>query len=564
MVFKLQNKTLYAAAFFMLAAYVLPYWILGGNGHFMVWDNMDSLMPWMKVATQDKYIFSPSQSVLDELSFARRSSIQGEIDLNFWIVYIFGSLYGYIIQRTLIVLTAFSGMYLLLRNHINIKQDYENNIINVGVAVAFGTLPFWPFGLFSVAGLPFLTFAFINLYKGQHKIQSYLILGLIPFYSSLILAGFFFLFILSIIWVIDSFQNRKIKLPVFFGLVILSALYVLTSYRLFETFLFDNSYLSHRLEYNLSRTWRETYLEFKDLLFGPGMAHVYSLKEVFIVPVVFLSLLITIERGLFWRQKLLIWIILIILITSIINSILYFGVLKSIMTVNRFDWLHPCLWYVLFAISLRIVCDFFVQRGIYIIIAILLLQIAYNFRMHEFIKNLSTPSFNEYFAQEQFSRIKSFIGGNSTNYKVGSVGLNPTIALFNGFNCVDSYLADYSLPYKARFRKVVAEEFKRDPIFGKNFDVWGCRLYLFSSKLGSDLGHSSKIRGIGKMPVPVYFDLEALQNLGCDYLFSAYQLNFKDNSVKPKLIGLFKDENSAWDVYLYKIPVSIQKLKSRI
>jgi len=234
------------------------------------------------------------------------------------------------------------------------------------------------------------------------------------------------------------------------------------------------------------------------------------------------------------------------------------------MTLNRFDWLHPCLWYVLFAISLRIVSDFFVQRGIYIVIAILLLQIAYNFRMHEFVKNRSTPSFNQYFAQDQFKKIKSFIGRRSDNYKVASVGLNPTIALFNGFKCVDAYLADYSLYYKSKFRKVIAPELERDPALRANFDVWGCRLYLFSSKLGSDLGHSSKISGIGKTPVPVYFDLEALQNLGCDYLFSAYQLDFKDNRVKPKLIGLFKDENSAWDVYLYKIPVPMQKLKSRI
>jgi hypothetical protein len=226
------------------------------------------------------------------------------------------------------------------------------------------------------------------------------------------------------------------------------------------------------------------------------------------------------------------------------------------MNLHRFDWLHPFMWFILFGLGLKIIYDYFSKKGKLIVIGILLMQITYNFRMHEFVKNISTPSFNQYFAQDQFKKIKSFIGRRSDNYKVASVGLNPTIALFNGFKCVDAYLADYSLYYKSKFRKVIAPELERDPALRANFDVWGCRLYLFSSKLGGELGHSSKISGIGKTPVPVYFDLEALQDLGCDYLFSAYQLDFKDIRVKPKLIGIFKDENSAWDIFLYEIPDS--------
>ena len=319
-----QKSIINLIAFILLAAYILPYWIMGENGHFLIWDNLDSVFTWLKIASQDKYIFSSSHSMLDELDFVRRSSIQSETDLNFWNVYFFGSLYGYIIQRSLMVIAAFSGMYLLLNKFINPRKYEIDYIINIGVAVGYATLPFWPFGLFSVAGLPFLTLAFLNLYKGENKIQSYLILILMPFYSSLIALGFFFLLTVTVIWLINGFNKQKLNSDVFFGLTVLSIFYIFVNYRLFQTFIFDSSYISHRTEYVVSRSLRGSYYEIKDLMFGPGSPHAYSLKDVFIIPVILFSMLILIENASIKKYKSFKIVLILIISTSLVNIIFYF------------------------------------------------------------------------------------------------------------------------------------------------------------------------------------------------------------------------------------------------
>src|SRR5699024_9806710 len=78
---------------------------------------------------------------------------------------------------------------------------------------------------------------------------------------------------------------------------------------------------------------------------------------------------------------------------------------------------------------------------------------------------------------------KSYIGKETDTYKVGSAGLYPSIALYNGFYCIDGYSNNYSLEYKHEFRKIIENELNKNESLKAYFDDWGNRCYLFSSEI---------------------------------------------------------------------------------
>ena len=58
---------------------------------------------------------------------------------------------------------------------------------------------------------------------------------------------------------------------------------------------------------------------------------------------------------------------------------------------------------------------------------------------------------NRFFEPEMFNEIKSEIGPDLEGNKIISVGLYPSIALFNGLYCLDGYSNYYDLEYKHSF-----------------------------------------------------------------------------------------------------------------
>ena len=115
----------------------------------------------------------------------------------------------------------------------------------------------------------------------------------------------------------------------------------------------------------------------------------------------------------------------------------------------------------------------------------LLLQTANSFKNHEYVRNknfFGNPTVERYFAQKQFSEIKAFIDKPLNSFRVASIGLNPSISLFNGFYTADGYFVNYPLAYKKKFRKVIEKELNKSQDLKSYYDKWGNRVYLFSSQ----------------------------------------------------------------------------------
>jgi len=186
-------------------------------------------------------------------------------------------------------------VYWLLRRHLVLGEQHR--IIQAGSALCFALLPFWPLGGLSVAGIPLVLYAFLNIREGAYAWHHWLILLLFPFYSLLVISGFFLLLSLGLLWLWDL-TRRRAATATLLALLLLSAGYLFTHYRLFLNFLVEEAFISHRVEFApyryidlkeaLQRTWA---------LFHTGLIATRSLHRFLIFPFVLGAGLFVLQRA---------------------------------------------------------------------------------------------------------------------------------------------------------------------------------------------------------------------------------------------------------------------------
>ena len=153
--------------------------------------------------------------------------------------FVFCELFGKIV--------ALVGMVLLLRRHLTPNAP---NIIIFGVALSFALLPFYPCMGLNVAGQPLLFYALLNFRDRDSAVHNWLIVGLFPFLSSLVLVGFFLIPGLAACLIYERLIRRKVVMALF-------ACVALVDFGLCDC----------RVSPDISTLWRE---EFR---FQPGGVH---------------------------------------------------------------------------------------------------------------------------------------------------------------------------------------------------------------------------------------------------------------------------------------------------
>ena len=145
--------------------------------------------------------------------------------------------------------------------------------------------------------------------------------------------------------------------------------------------------------------------------------------------------------------------------------------------------------------------------------------------------------------------IDDAIGRDKSTYRVAHLGISPAPALMHGFYTVDGYSNNYPLEYKHRFREVIAPEIEKNEEVRVYFDTWGNRCYLFNSITGNYMrlqkGNTLVYEGLE-------FDMEALRELGCEYLFSGAEIGDADR-MGMELVGYFETEDSYWGIWVYRL-----------
>ena len=159
------------------------------------------------------------------------------------------------------------------------------------------------------------------------------------------------------------------------------------------------------------------------------------------------------------------------------------------------------------------------------------------------------PSFSEFYAVQQFSRIQSYIGKPVNTYQVVSLGLHPAIAQYNRFRTLDGYVNFYPLTYKQKFRTIIEGELNKSSELKHYFDDWGNRVYIYAAELGKHYDYTKT----NQKPVrQLDIDTVQLKRMGGDYLLSAVPIR-NASSIGLKLEKTFRDNQSAWIIYLYRV-----------
>ncbi|MFE8700498.1 DUF6044 family protein [Cytobacillus sp. FJAT-54145] len=551
----LNERKLITLSFIIIGIYVSPLFLLGENAHIRVHDNLDSNLAWYKVLASSGQMVGPINAQIPQVinGHLSRNAYGSEFSLIVWLYSIFPTMIAYAFSQTITRVVAFIGMYLLLKKHFLPKKEWLP--IVVGVSLAFSLTLFWPSGMLSTLGMPLALWAFLNIRNGERRWTNYLVLTLIPLYSSIVLGFFFLLSGLGVLWLVDSIRKKRWNLRFLFSIAYMTIIYMIVEYRLFSSF-FLSTEPNSRDEYFHARLtfWHSVRLSFKNFVLGHH--HVMTAHAFFILPILLVALYLIFYKKRWKREKVFLFLFVFNFALSVWYAFWFYkGWLPLterfhfLDTFNfaRYHFLRPLVIYVSFAIGLKILW----KQGLIwrrVASSFLILQIVFLFFINEEIVFHREPTVKAFFAEKQFNDIKEYIGLPLEDYRVVSIGIHPAIAQYNGFYTLDTYNNFYPLSYKYEFRKIIERELEKNKKIRIYFDEWGGRCYVFTAELGK---HYMFRKDSNKVLKNLELNTNQFMRMGGRYILSAVPiLNAKENNLT--LEKEFDSNESAWEIYLYR------------
>lgn len=567
------QRSMRLAAAVVLAVMVCHYYC-GENASIRIHDCLD-ILPASALLAKSDVFFAHGDAVFEPpLGGIPRNCLGSEYELPL-LTYRYLSVFdAYVFNEFLARIVALLGMALLLRSYV---LPAGTPWVSAGAACAFALLPFYPLGL-CIAGQPLLFYAVLNLGSGRHNLASLLVVALFPFFSSLVLIGYALVPMLAIYLVYRWRAARRFNGWLAAALILFVGGYLVCNYRLFLNWFVVSDYVSMRMEFATRDATLRAALKTSVANLLEGQYHAASMQFPFILFATILALAScaakrTSDDRISWRQRwkgilgedncspALVIVVVLLLINGSLSLVYglatwhgtgqliqssHIGILKTFQ-YDRVHYLHPALWGIVFAAALEhIVLK--VRSGRILagsLLAIQLVWLAQGIREERI-------SFHQFYSSELFAEIKDHIGKPEHSYRVVSLGMHPSIALYNGFYTADGYYMDYPLEYKHRFRKVISKELAKKEKIKSYFDGWGSRCYLFSAELGTQylLTKDQATRKIQSLEI----DTAALYNLDVRYILSAVEIE------NAPLLGLelervFERIDSPWKIYLYRLPL---------
>ena len=542
--------------------FILPLLILGGDVPYHHLDNLDSNVVSRKLLIENRLIFSDSYSVVPQImSGLPRVSLGTEFNLFILLAKVFPPATSLAINRFLQIIVGFFGMFLLCRNHI-IKN--HNALPSAIVAILFAILPFWSSGSLSIAMQPLLLFSFFKIRDKKHSFLDWLCLVAYPFSSDFVVYGFFVYFLLFAIFCKDFFVKKRINWNLFFALCILFILSIAIQYRSFFSIFINNNFISHRVERTrgVLSDFRAVINNTKNyLLHDRGHA---SSNHYFIL--CFCSLfhlfkLIITEK----INKKLILIILAIIAICFFTNLLKWQPIRSvtnnialirIFNIERFFTLFPLLWFVFLACTFNEIPKN--KFTVFIFIIFFIFQFQYSIK-HDFtykglykkyvkeIRNHETLSFNDFYSESLFEKIKNSINKSAGNFRVAALGIHPAVLQYNGFYTIDGYCSNYDLNYKHLFGEMIRDELNKNARTQTYFDKWENRCYIFDDEIGRWPG-AYKTNKRKTESLDIRYDI-LKEEFNCQYIISCVEIeNLRDDLTLQQIF-----ENSIYKIYLYKV-----------
>lgn len=574
----------------LLAAAFAPILFLGEGSVFEIHDQMDeSMLNYVLTARH----WGEGLDVFPEMFHGVNASGMQPAAVLFLPLYrIFPAFTAFVLQYAICFLCGFFGMYLC------IKELAGSSILAVCGAGCFCMLPMYPIYGLTEYGIPLILYAGICLWKGNGsggkrifglpgKVWLGLALtALFGFTSHLVCTGY----VVLGFWALAIFMSLIQKTPrkwLISGFLELLVIYLIVNRSLFLELLLGNSaYISHREE---MVSYAQPFWQTAEDVFVNSAQHAPSLHKYLILPILLLLAAGAflkkndaekkLYRAAVWGMGLLAGMALFYAfcksapVVAFKNSVTGF---LHYFQAERFYWLYPAGWYLEFALIFAVwwkkagrtaaegeeglLLRTGLNAGRIFSLALLLLPtvnlIQVNSYFYRNVNQINNGSgitgyvtWESYYAEDLMKQLEQAIGRDMSTYRVAHLGVSPAPSLMHGFYTVDGYSNNYPMEYKHAFRKVIERELAKNPETKQYFDEWGNRCYLFNSITGT---YYSVAKNAGIQYEGLEFDMEALRELGCEYLFSGGEI-LDAERMGLESMGYFETENSYWGIWLYRL-----------
>ena len=533
--------------------YLFPYFYLGENAYITTHDFLDSTWGHLSNIINNNAFFK-FDFKLPLLYGVDRNSIvyTSMFDIKSIIFYFFSPYWAIVVNLVLVKLIAFVGMYMLLATYL-----LENKQICLVISFIYSLIPFYvDFGV-SSSGVPLLAYAIINIYNKKWLKTSYALVVLYALYSAIGLSGVFVCFLLFVTICALYYSKGIFNKHLVISLILLVFIYILANWAVLYGFFFKESFVSHRTEWVNEVSLKDILIHCIDFFVNSQ----YHAGKFWALPLYAITTIIYFLLGRSDKKYTLCMVIFaIVSLLTIIGELVRFLPLTIFMSFqfDRFYFLLPSICFVLFAIA----CEKIFENGKHLfyylfIITSLICVLRNNVEYNNNIKNIVTdsystsyPSYKQFYDTKLFEDISDQLNiPQDYTVKSVSLGLHPSVLEYNGYWCLDGYLMSYSLDYKKEFRKVIAKELSKNETLKKYFDNrGGSRCYMYSSELGKKFVIKKDENKVDNLEI----DVNALRNLGCQFLFSAVDIrNYEKLSLE--FCGSYTSAHSFYKIYVYKL-----------
>lgn len=568
---KMDTKHLQWFGIALIAILMAPVLYLGEGCIFDFHDQLDE--------TILSYVFAaryPGAEVYEQMmSGVPAEGLKPSAVLFVLLYRLFSPLVAFKLQYLVVITCAFYGMYGCIQKLTN------SSIVAFLCGTAFAMLPSRPVYGLSVVGVPLLVLCILELkeifdQKKSKKLMIVPTIGIVFFglTSNLVLVGYALLIVMGLIWILEFIIKHKKDVGLLYSILLLGIVYAFTNLDLIKQLYMKASYISHREEAVYFGT------DFGDsvmqMLKQGGSLHTYSYHLFIYIPFLLAIVILVLKYKKNEENKKLtkhiiftvILMVLIILQYSILRGHTV-AAIKSEMTgmlksfqFERFCWLMPTAWYLLFGFSLVTIWKNIGKKSnilaIIVVAALYLPTILYIARSSTFYQNINqirkgnesgNMSWENIYSEDVMSEIEAHIGREMSEYKVASLGMCPVVPLMHGFYTIDGYSNNYPLDYKHEFREIIEEDIKDNYQIEAYYDNWGSRVYLFHSEWGTYYLFSKKANA---QVENLQFDFDKIRELECEYIFSAVEITDAED-YGLTLEGSFESESSWWRIWVYKL-----------
>ncbi|GAA4006621.1 DUF6044 family protein [Hymenobacter fastidiosus] len=554
-----------------LLLFLLPYGILRAHSYITLDDNLDAELniPYLLVRQGVSFRYDQGATVPALMNGLPRNALRPGLSATVGLFALGPPWAAYLVQQALVRLLGLLAMYALLRRELLPEPGQRR--LAAALALAWGLLPLYSMYGLSVLGQPALLLAFLALRRGTGRWWHWAIIAAFPLWSMFVFVGPFVLAALGALWLRDWWSARRPNGPFLAGLLLLLAGYLVVEWPLFYSLLVAKQFVPHRLEFDMAqitppglKAGLRSAAQF--FLFGQYHASRFLRVAVLLAVAAAVALAPAGQRAARGRQ-LAPWLLALAglaLFSGFYPQLVALGqrrvALLGAFNVGRFHFLAPLLWFWVLALALRYLPGRWQA-------AVLVLQVVIGLSMNpEWLNNLRElagrpnphePNYTAYVAPALFGRVQAAIrqqtGLEPPQYRVACLGLPPAVAQLNNFYTLDSYQNNYPLPYKHRFRPIIAGELAKSPELRRYFDAWGNRCYLFSAELGKDF----RVAGFQHRVVQDFaFDAAAFRQLGGRYVLSAARLATPGRSGLVAR-GEFSSRTAYWHLYLYEVQPTV-------